>query len=305
MEMCWSAGSACVNGLQLHWEETGPANGDPVLLVMGLGGQLIHWPDRLASALVWYGFRVIRFDNRDAGLSGDADGGLRFSIARDWLRSRFGLPAQSNKGANYTLHDMAADSVGLLDVLGIRSAHFVGASMGGMIAQIAAGAHPRRVRSLTSIMSGTNCPSLPAARFDVLLRMAGLGPRPKTREQVIQRSVQMLRRVGSPGYPTPIEYRMRLAGRAYDRAFRPQGHARQTHAIVATGSFESLLPNIVAPTQVIHGLADPLMRPACGQRSARLIRGSRLALIPGMGHDLAPSLMPHWAELIAGNAGRA
>lgn len=301
MEMSWSAGSACVNGLQLHWEETGPANGDPVLLVMGLGGQLIHWPDRLASALAWYGFRVIRFDNRDSGLSGDSDGGLRFSIARDFLRSRFGLPAKSN----YTLHDMAADTVGLLDVLGLKSAHFVGASMGGMIAQIAAGTHPKRVRSLTSIMSSTNCPSLPAARFDVLLRMAGLGPRPKTREQVIQRSVQMLRRVGSPGYPTPLEYRMRLAGRAYDRAFRPLGHARQTHAILATGSFEGLLPQIVAPTQVIHGLSDPLIRPEGGRRSARLIRGSRLALIPGMGHDLAPSLMPQWAELIAGNAARA
>lgn len=301
MEISWSAGSACVNGLQLHWEETGPVNGEPVLLVMGLGGQLIHWPDRLASALSWYGFRVIRFDNRDAGLSGDSDVGLRFSIARDFLRSRFGLPARSN----YTLHDMAADTVGLLDVLGLKSAHFVGASMGGMIAQIAAGTHPKRVRSLTSIMSSTNCPSLPAARFDVLLRMAGLGPRPKTREQVIQRSVQMLRRVGSPGYPTPLEYRMRLAGRAYDRAFRPLGHARQTHAILATGSFEGLLPQIVAPTQVIHGLSDPLIRPEGGRRSARLIRGSRLALIPGMGHDLAPSLMPQWAELIAGNAARA
>ena len=300
-EMKWSAGSACVNGLQMHWEETGPANGDPVLLVMGLGGQLIHWPDRLASALVWHGFRVIRYDNRDCGLSEDADRGIGFSVARDWLRTRFGLLAKSN----YTLHDMATDSIGLLDVLGIRSAHFVGASMGGMIAQIAAGTHPKRVRSLTSIMSSTNCPTLPAARFDVLLRMAGFGSRPKTRQQVIDRSVQMLRRVGSPGFPTPIEYRRRLAGRAYDRAFRPLGHARQTHAILATGSFESLLPQIVAPTQIIHGLADPLLRPACGERSARLIRHSRLELIPGMGHDLAPSLMPRWAELVSNNAARA
>lgn len=300
MEMCWSAGSACVNGLQMHWEETGPAGGEPVLLLMGLGGQLIHWPDRLASALVWHGFRVIRYDNRDSGLSGDGDKGIGFSVMRDWLRTRFGLGARSN----YTLHDMAADSVGLLDVLGLRSAHFVGASMGGMIAQIAAATHSRRVRSLTSIMSSTNCPKLPAARFDVLLRMAGLGSRPKTREQVINRSVQMLRRVGSPGYPTPIEYRMRLAGRAYDRAFRPLGQARQTHAILATGSFEQLLPQIVAPTQIIHGLADPLLRPACGRRSAQLIRGSKLELIPGMGHDLAPSLMPRWAELVARNAGR-
>ncbi|MGQ0698132.1 MAG: alpha/beta fold hydrolase [Panacagrimonas sp.] len=299
--MCWSAGSACVNGLQLHWEETGPAHGEPVLLVMGLGGQLIHWPDRLASALVWHGFRVIRFDNRDSGLSGDSDRGMRINIAREWLRSRFGLPVQ----ANYTLHDMADDAIGLLDTLGIDKAHLVGASMGGMIAQIMAGAYPRRVRSLTSIMSSTNHPKLPPARFDVLLRMAGVGPRPKTREQVIERSTQMLRRVGSPGFPTPIEYRANLAGRAYDRAFRPAGHLRQTHAILATGSFEQLLPQIVAPTQIIHGLSDPLLRPACGQRSASLIRGSKLELIPGMGHDMAPSLMPRWAELVSANAARA
>ena len=301
MELCWSADSACVNGLQLHWEETGPAHGEPLLLVMGLGGQLIHWPDALARELVARGFRVIRFDNRDAGLSATADRGVRASVARDWLRSRLGLDTR----ANYTLHDMAADTLGLLDTLGIRAAHLVGASMGGMIAQITAARHPRRVRSLTSIMSSTNHPRLPAARFDVLLRMAGLGPRPKTREQVIRRSVQMLKRVGSPGFPTPVEYRMRLAGRAYDRAFRPDGHARQAHAVIATGSFEHLLPQIGAPTQIVHGLADPLLRPACGQRSAQLIRGARLELIPGMGHDLAPALMPRWAELVAANAARA
>ena len=301
MEMCWSAGSACVNGLQLQWEETGPQHGDPLLLVMGLGGQLIHWPDALCAELVASGFRVIRFDNRDSGLSADGDRGVDFHVARDWLRSRFGLETR----ANYTLHDMATDCVALLDTLGIARTHLVGASMGGMIAQIIAGTHPRRVRSLTSIMSSTNHPKLPTARIDVLLRMAGLGVRPRTREQVIERSVQLLRRVGSPGYHTPIEYRMRLAGRAYDRAFRPDGHARQTHAILSTGSFEHLLPGITAPTQVIHGLSDPLLRPACGRRSASLIRGARLDLIPGMGHDLAPALMPRWAELIGRNAGRA
>jgi pimeloyl-ACP methyl ester carboxylesterase len=301
MELCWSADSACVNGLQLHWEETGPAHGEPLLLVMGRGGQLIHWPDTLVTALVARGFRVIRFDNRDSGLSGSGDRGVNFHLARDWLRARFGLDAR----ANYTLHDMATDTMALLDTLGIERAHLVGASMGGMIAQIAAATHPRRVKSLTSIMSSTNHPRLPAARFDVLLRMAGLGLRVRTREQVIARSVQMLRRVGSPGFHTPTEYRRRLAGRAYDRAFRPDGHARQTHAVIATGSFEHLLPQISAPTQVIHGLADPLLRPACGMRSARLIRTARLELIPGMGHDLAPALMPRWADLVSANAARA
>lgn len=301
MSLCWSAGSACVNGLHLSWEHTGPEHGEPVLLIMGLGGQLIHWPEALCEHLVGQGFRVIRFDNRDAGLSGDADLGIAPRIPQDWLRSRFGLPAT----ANYRLHDMADDAAGLLDVLGLRQVHVVGASMGGMIGQILAATRPTRVRSLTSIMSSTNHPRLPAARFDVLWRMAGIGPRPKTREAVIRRSTAMLRRVGSPGFPTPVEYRHTLAGRAYDRAFRPQGLARQAHAILATGSFEALLPDITAPTQVIHGLADPLLRPACGQRSARLIRSARLELIPGMGHDFALPLMPRWAELIAANAARA
>lgn len=301
MKLCWSAGSACVNGLQIAWEQAGPEHGEPLLLVMGLGGQLIHWPEALCERLVQQGFRVIRYDNRDAGLSSDGDRGLPTRIPQDWLRSRFGLPAQSN----YDLYDLADDALGLLDALGIAHVHLVGASMGGMVAQILAARHPQRVLSLNSIMSSTNHPKLPAARFDVLWRMAGIGPKPRTREQVIRRSTAMLRRVGSPGFPTPYEYRARLAGRAYDRAFRPAGVARQAQAVLATGSFESLLPQISAPTQVVHGLADPLLRPACGERSARLIRGARLELIDGMGHDLAPSLMPRWAELIAGNAARA
>lgn len=301
MKLCWSAGSACVNGLQIAWEQAGPEHGEPLLLVMGLGGQLIHWPDALCERLVAQGFRLIRFDNRDAGLSSDGDRGLPTRIPQDWLRSRFGLPPQSN----YDLYDLADDAIGLLDALGIAQVHLVGASMGGMVSQILAARYPRRVKSLSSIMSSTNDPRLPSARLDVLWRMSGIGPRPRTREQVIRRSTAMLRRVGSPGFPTPVEYRARLAGLAYDRAFRPAGIARQTQAVLATGSFEPLLAQVRAPTQVIHGLADPLLRPACGLRSARLIRSARLELIEGMGHDLAPSLMPRWAELITANAARA
>lgn len=301
MKPCWTAGSACVKGLRLSWEEAGPPQGEPLLLVMGLGGQLIHWPDALCADLVARGFRVIRFDNRDAGLSGDGDRGIRVNLPQAWLASRFGRSPASN----YTLYDNADDVVGLLDALELPRAHLAGVSMGGMIAQIVAGRHPRRVRSLTSIMSSTNHPKLPPARFDVLWRMAGIGPRPKTREAVIRRSTAMLRRVGSPAFPTPQAYRAELAGRAYDRAFRPAGVVRQTQAILATGSFEPLLAQIAAPTQIVHGLADPLLRPACGRRSAQLIRGAKLELIPGMGHDLALPLMPRWAELIAANAARA
>jgi pimeloyl-ACP methyl ester carboxylesterase len=301
MKLCWSASSACVNGLHLNYETAGPAQGEPLMLVMGLGAQLIHWPDALCEDLARRGFRLIRFDNRDTGLSADVNHGVRVNIARDWLRTRRGTLCASN----YTLHDMADDAIGVLDALGIGRAHLVGVSMGGMIAQLIAAKFPQRVISLASIMSSTNHPKLPGARLDVLMHVAGLTPRPKTREAVIRRSVAMLKRVGSPAYPTPVEYRAQLAGRAFDRAFRPAGVMRQTHAIVATGSFEDLLPGIVAPTQIIHGLADPLLRPACGRRSAQLIRGSRLELIAGMGHDLAPALAPRWSELIAANAARA
>jgi pimeloyl-ACP methyl ester carboxylesterase len=140
-------------------------------------------------------------------------------------------------------------------------------------------------------------------RLDLLLRMA-TPPPDHRRETIVARQAETMRLIGSPGYPTPEEERRAFAGRAYDRAFRPGGVLRQMHAIVATGSFESSLAGVRAPTQIIHGLADPLVRAACGQRSARLIRGARLELIEGMGHDCAPALMPRWAELIAANAGR-
>lgn len=301
MALQWSSGNARIADLDLAWEQTGPERGEPAVLVMGLGGQLIHWPESFCESLVARGFRVIRFDNRDAGFSGEANRGHRFNLPRDWLRARLGLSAPSN----YSLHDMAADTVGLLDALGISSAHLIGASMGGMIAQIAAGRYPQRVKSLTSIMSSTNHPKLPPARLDVLWRMSGIGPKPKTREGIIRRSAAMLRKVGSPAYPSSEAQRRERAARSYDRAFRPGGVLRQTHAVIATGSFESLLSDVRAPAQIIHGLADPLLRPACGQRSARLIRGSKLELIPGMGHDFPDALMPRWAELAASNAARA
>ena len=301
MELCWEPGRALVNGLELSWETAGAPGGEPLLMIMGLGGQLIHWPEPLCEALAARGFRLIRFDNRDAGLSADADRGLPTRIPQDWLRGRFGWQGQSN----YTLMDLARDAEGLMDLLSLQRAHVVGVSMGGMVAQALAATRPARVSSLTAIMTSTNHPKLPVARFDVLWRMAGLGPRPQTREAVIRRTTGMLQRVGSPAYPTPLAYRRQLAGRAYDRAFRPRGLARQTHAIVATGSLEPLLGAIRAPTQVVHGLADPLLRPACGQRCAQVIRGARLELVPGMGHDFALPLMPRWAELISHNAARA
>ncbi|MGH8461129.1 MAG: alpha/beta fold hydrolase [Stenotrophobium sp.] len=297
----WRAGTADANGLAIAWEEAGPAQGEPLLLVMGLGGQLIQWPEALCSDLVARGFRVIRFDNRDIGLSGDANRGLHIHLQRDFLRAHLGMKIH----ANYTLHDMAKDAVELMDALGITRFHIAGASMGGMIAQITAARHPERVKSLTSIMSTTNSPRLPGPKLPILLRMSGIGIRDRSREAMIRRSAETFRLIGSPGYPTPHDTRLANATRAYDRAFRPGGLLRQTHAILATGSFETLLPAIKAPTQIIHGLADPLVRPAAGQRCARLIGGARLELIPGMGHDFPAELLPNWSKLIAANAARA
>ncbi|MGQ0502809.1 MAG: alpha/beta fold hydrolase [Panacagrimonas sp.] len=294
-------GNARVKGLNLHWEASGPADGEPLLLVMGMGCQLIQWPESLCADLVARGFRVIRFDNRDAGLSGEADRGVRFDLRGDYLRVRLGLGAGP---ANYLLHDMAADVVGLMDALAIDRAHLVGVSMGGMIAQIAAATFPQRVRSLTSIMSGTNHSWTRQTRLDLLLRMAQ--PLPDyARATVVARSLETSLLIGSPAYPTPLGEMRQFAERAYDRAFRPGGSLRHKHAIIATGCFEPLLGRVTAPTQIIHGTADIMLRPACGLRSARLIRNARLELIEGMGHDCPQALMPRWAELIAANAARA
>ncbi|MGH8505256.1 MAG: alpha/beta fold hydrolase [Stenotrophobium sp.] len=300
LPLVWRASTVAVNGVTLALEEAGAATGEPLLLVMGLGGQLIHWPDAFCADLVARGFRVIRFDNRDIGLSGDANNGVRIHLQRDFLRARFGL----NIHANYTLHDMTDDSVALMDTLKIKRVHLVGASMGGMIVQLIAARYPQRVASLTSIMSTTNSPHLPGPKLPVLLRISGIGIRDRSRAAVIRRSARTFQMIGSPGYPTPASVRLANATRAYDRAFRPGGLLRQTHAILATGSFEALLPSIKAPTQIIHGLSDPLVRPAAGKRCAKLIAGARLQLIPGMGHDFPEALLPHWAQLIADNAAR-
>ncbi|MGQ0698125.1 MAG: alpha/beta fold hydrolase [Panacagrimonas sp.] len=296
----WKSDALVGNGIRLQFESAGAEHGEPLLLVMGLGCQLIQWPEPLCADLVTRGFRVIRFDNRDIGLSGDANRGVRFDLRRDFFRTRLLLKPGP---ANYLLHDMAADTVALMDALGLVRAHLVGTSMGGMIAQIAAATFPDRISSLTSIMSGTNHPWIRQTRMDLLLRMIKPPPNHE-RETLVARSVETFTLIGSPGYPTPAPELKDFAGRAYDRAFRPGGVLRQMHAIVATPCFEDLLPRVTAPTQIVHGAADALLRPACGRRSARFIRGARMDLIEGMGHDLPRSLMPRLAELIASNAAR-
>ena len=296
----WQGGDALCNGVRLHWEAMGPSDGEPMLLVMGLGCQLIQWPDSLCEDLAQRGYRVIRFDNRDAGLSDTVDRKIRFNLRRDYVRVRLGLRPGA---ANYLLHDMAADTVALMDALGIRRAHLAGVSMGGMISQLVAGTFPDRVASLCSIMSGTNHPWVRQTRIDLLLRLA-TPPADHRRDTIVARQSETFRLIGSPGYPTSEADRRAFAGRAFDRAFRPGGTLRQMHAIVATGGFEALLANVRAPTQIIHGSDDPLMRAICGRRSAAMIPGAKFELIARMGHDCPKPLMGRWAELISANAKR-
>ena len=296
----WRSGHAAANGLRIAWDETGDPGGEPMLLIMGLATPCTMWPDALCADLAGRGFRVIRFDNRDIGGSQTVERRLKINLTVDWLRVRAGLRVR----AHYTLHDMVADTAGLLDALDLERAHVVGVSMGGMIAQLLAAHHPGRVASLTSIMSLANHPWYSIPRIP-LFRLAGTRATDHSREAYIRRHMALYRVIGSPAY-RPREEDMRLAfGRAFDRGYRPGGVLRQTHAIMATPCFEDDLPRIVAPTQVIHGLADPLVPAVNGKRCARRIRDARLALIEGMGHDLPAPLLPRIAALVAANVERA
>lgn len=261
-----------------------------VLLIMGLAAQYIHWPDAFCSSLVSGGLEVIRFDNRDAGLSTHITNApppnLPAALAGDL------------SSVSYTLSDMAADAVGLLDVLGVQKAHVVGASMGGAIAQTMAIEHPHRVRSLTSMMSTTGDRSVGLPSPDVL-RDVFSGPPAITRDEVIQQRLRAMRAVGSPGYPSDENEIAVRAGRAYDRCYDPTGVARQAIATVASGDRTDRLQHLNVPTLVIHGLADRMCDVSGGRATAEAIPGAELFLIEGMGHDLPLALQPQLTARIA------
>ena len=286
-----------VNGIDLFYEDAGDRAAPAIVLVMGLAAQMIFWPDTMVEGLVARGFRVIRFDNRDIGLSTHLNQFRRPSRLQYGL-ALLGLPA----GLPYGLRDMALDTVGLLDGLSIDRAHIVGASMGGMIAQNLAALHGQRVRSLTSIMSTSGRRGLPGPSRDLRDRL--MRPRPVgDREAAIDAGIDLYAAIGGVGASgrDPADLRT-LLGRAYDRNSDAAGAARQLGAIIADGSRVERLKRIRVPTLVIHGATDPLVPAAGGEDTATLIPGAKLEIIPGMGHDLPPAVVPRITDLIASHA---
>lgn len=284
---------APANGIEIAYEELGDPAGEPMVLVMGLATQMIHWDVRFCEMLGEQGYRVIRFDNRDAGHSSKIEAGRPGTAGMMLGR---GEPA-------YKLRDMAADTVGLLDHLEIERAHVVGASMGGMIAQAVAIGNPDRVASLTSIMSTTGNRRLGLPRWRAFGTL--LSKMPGDREGYAERAVKTFSVIGSPAYPFDEERVREMAGTAYDRRFNPAGVARQLHAITSSGDRTKRLGELRMPVLVIHGCDDPLVRTAAGRATAKAIPGSNLKLIDGMGHDLPRELWPEITDAIARNAQRA
>jgi pimeloyl-ACP methyl ester carboxylesterase len=285
---------AQVGDVELCYETFGDPGDPALLLVMGLATQMLGWHEDFCAALAERGFFVIRFDNRDIGRSSRMPGRPP-SLQQLLLRSR--------EAASYTLDDLAADGVGLLDHLGIERAHVVGASMGGMIAQTIAARHPERVLSLVSIMSNTGArwTGQPSPRlYPVLLRH-----RPDDRDAFVESTVRTYQAIGSPGFERDEEDLRRVAGLSFDRGHDPASAGRQLAAIVASGDRTPLLRRITAPTLVIHGTADRLVSPSGGRATARAIPGALLMMVKGMGHDLPRGAWPQIVEAIHANATRA
>ncbi len=284
------------NGIEIFHDEFGKTTDPALLLIMGLGTQMVAWPESFCRDIAARGFRVIRFDNRDIGLSQKMTGARRYNLQWAFAKAWLGLPVASP----YTLEDMAADAVGLLDALGVRRAHIVGASMGGMIAQIVAARYPDRCLSLTSIMSTSGDRKLPMPKRSAFAALGGKRPGPGDREALIEFGMKVLRAIGSPGYPTPEKELREAVTQMTARSVNPAGFIRQMLAILANGSRSRLLKTIDMPTLVLHGEADPLVPVEGGRDTARLIRGARLVTIPGWGHDLP--LLPRLAGEIADHA---
>lgn len=284
-----------VNDLDLWYDTQGDPTHPAILLIVGLGMQAVSWPDSFCNALVERGFYLIRFDNRDNGLSTK----LSHLGKPNTLLAVLKLALRMKLQAGYTLDDMAADAVGVLDALQIDKAHILGVSMGGMIAQIVAGRYPERTLSLTSIMSTSGRRGLPGPTRAARKVLFGAPPDPLNHEGVINHFVRTMQVIGSPAYPTPVEQLRDRVERTVKRSLDPTGTTRQLLAIGASGDRITLLQAITAPTLVIHGLADPLVPIEGGRDVAQLVPHAVMHEIEGMGHDLPDELNPRLAGLIA------
>ena len=287
-------------GIAIEVEDHGSPAGEPLLLIMGLGMQLLGWHEDFVEALVARGFRVIRFDNRDIGLSQGFDAAGVPNLALESLRHALGMRVKSP----YSLADMAADSVAVLDALGIDKAHVCGASMGGMIAQHVAARYPERVKSLTLMMTSSGARRLPGPSLKVRGAMIS---RPKDQQlaSIVEHYVDLYGLIGSPAFPPAKDYLRERFARSIRRAYRPAGTARQMAAIAADGDRTALLGRLRPPTHVIHGADDPLVPVAAGRDLGARIPGATLDVIAGMGHDLPKELWPRFVAGIAGAAARA
>jgi pimeloyl-ACP methyl ester carboxylesterase len=287
------------NGIEIEYDSFGKPSGRPLLLIMGLGGQSLLWDEGFCEALAERGHFVVRYDNRDVGLSTKFDAAGVPNVLELMQKSAAGAPLD----VAYTLDDMADDAAGLLDALALESAHVCGASMGGMIAQTLAVRHPRRLRSLVSIMSSTGNPSLPPAKPEAMAVL--MTPPPTDRAGSLDAAVRTWRTIGSPGFPFDEAKIRARAGRMFDRSFHPQGTARQLAAILAHGSRVEKLRGVSTPTLVIHGAADPLVPLEGGRDTARAIPGAELLVIEGMGHDLPEGAWPELVGAISEHTAKA
>jgi pimeloyl-ACP methyl ester carboxylesterase len=284
------------NGVEIEYETVGDPNGRPLLLVQGLGAQLTSVEDGLCQELASRGFLVIRYDNRDAGLSTWFDDARPVNLAAIWAGDHASLA--------YTLEDMADDAVAVLDAVGVEAAHVVGISLGGMIAQLLATRHPARVRSLASIMSttGDRAVGQPTGEAASVL----VASMPRDRERFLEQAVANARAISAGGaYPFDAEAVRRGAARNYDRAYHPKGTGRQFAAILAAGDRTAALGQVRVPTLVVHGEEDQVIGASGGEATAAAIPGARLVRVPGLGHELPPGFWPALADALVENADRA
>ncbi|MFX1386623.1 MAG: alpha/beta fold hydrolase [Promethearchaeota archaeon] len=290
---------AKVNDIEIEYETFGDPSSKPLLLITGLGAQLINWDKEFCKKLVERGFYVIRFDNRDVGLSTKFDEAGEPDLMKLYISAQRGEEIE----ATYNLEDMADDSVGLLTAINIDKAHICGVSMGGMIAQVIACRHPSHVLSLISIMSSTGNPGLPRPTPEAMQVL--IKPLPTGRDAIIEAGVNRMRIVHGNGLPFDEERALRLATASYDRSNYRPGYSRQLAAVIASGNRKPALNSIKVPTIVIHGEVDPLVSLEGGKDTVEAIPGAELLVIKGMGHSLPPEVWPQLIDAIIKNTSKA